>query len=862
MDILRKAFTNSRQQIMDTDNVELRGRGGRPADGISVHVLLHTHDTFTTLSPQHTDTIADIPLPDMGQSAWSANVDTQDYHNISSRSTDIVSAEIDTRSTAHPPSRPNITQQQPSNASNIPDVFLPRPPKKIRDNESDNAEPPPKRRAVEGSQMPEKRAIRDQVAQKFKTEFDNLKARMKYEQQQHLKNMEELANKLRETEGRLLDIAGANQANQALAVARPLYRLAPPSSYRANSLNIWRGKPPSDSDSNDSRQEVNETESSLLQHNGSRDDDDIAMEPDDSVASYVTPPEGLNDQREQCYSRKGKGREVEYKQGGDDVSMKGTDLEVSSEVNRLEEMNELYSDEDGPRRGPSNSESGPKPSMNEELYTEDDDEDEPISKPSNLSPTPSMNRSGALSGSLPKQRPHVRFGNVTDANITEKSPPVLGHKGGERNRLPTPRRFTPPRGGGQPTFSQPPFRPHGTRHSMVSLGPSDEDISDPEPSDDESEPHFRKSQNRYRKEASTAPSSSPAPRIGLRPRSRLHRSMSEFEESEDDTPAPERRRKSMFPKPANRKRNSYRTKYLEIVRQEMNYLLQIDHDKDVEKIRAATKEEMKEYEDGLLEDDPPLLPMRPYLELKPKRTRWNESLGEQFIQHLHDNEKIDVSNDDVVTLCQDMFEDRLLRLGHKLRELQKVGGRAEMIARAKEKMMRRNSRRNTVLFFDLELMPPSLIFEQLHQDRLFVCQENMKRADGSIDPVWKENRDMVVDLSVQGMSSDDSDYNGNKGQNIFVVRKLPWRAKIVTTRMKMIDADINRTNAYGGNHPGNPARTRQRLPRGPVSERRAVPECPKNFYSMEFRANLGSARAYRDLKMKAEVRLSAVDIEE
>ena len=97
---------------------------------------------------------------------------------------------------------------------------------------------------------------------------------------------------------------------------------------------------------------------------------------------------------------------------------------------------------------------------------------------------------------------------------------------------------------------------------------------------------------------------------------------------------------------------------------------------------------------------------------------------------------------------------------------------------------------------------------------------------------WRKVGRCIKKLTVDGMSSDDSD-----GDDTRAVRKMPWRSPEIT-RLLMADADGNRRGLFGAARPGNPGKPRKRRPTAGSSRRNAVPGLPINFYSETWLASL------------------------
>lgn len=130
--------------------------------------------------------------------------------------------------------------------------------------------------------------------------------------------------------------------------------------------------------------------------------------------------------------------------------------------------------------------------------------------------------------------------------------------------------------------------------------------------------------------------------------------------------------------------------------------------------------------------------------------------------------------------------------------------------------------------------------------------------DGSIDLGWKTMDEMVVALGPAGMSSDESEVDEETKKTNYRIKRRLWRATICRDRLKLVDSDRNIINAHGGTRPGKQPRERIRSSTATISKRAPTVGCPKNFYSREWVANLGSERMVRALKRKPEKDLGSI----
>ena len=111
-------------------------------------------------------------------------------------------------------------------------------------------------------------------------------------------------------------------------------------------------------------------------------------------------------------------------------------------------------------------------------------------------------------------------------------------------------------------------------------------------------------------------------------------------------------------------------------------------------------------------------------------------------------------------------------------------------------------------------------------------------------------------LGMAGMSLDESQVEAD-GRAYYAVKQRAWRSRAVLARLKFIDSQMNKTNAYGGIRPGNAPRKRVRIQGALSSDRDPPTGCPQNYYSCEFLSNL-SNRAYNALEMKEKKDLGTV----
>lgn len=115
---------------------------------------------------------------------------------------------------------------------------------------------------------------------------------------------------------------------------------------------------------------------------------------------------------------------------------------------------------------------------------------------------------------------------------------------------------------------------------------------------------------------------------------------------------------------------------------------------------------------------------------------------------------------------------------------------------------------------------------QLFQSRLNITREAAAAGtDAEEKEGWGHLHNMVDELGVDGMSSDDSDGDRH------VVRRKEWRSKVVEAGLMFIDEHRNTRNAYGNRLPGGRPRIRVRNSNLACISTNPPRACqPKNFY--------------------------------
>ncbi|KAH6910962.1 hypothetical protein BKA70DRAFT_1220042 [Coprinopsis sp. MPI-PUGE-AT-0042] len=291
-------------------------------------------------------------------------------------------------------------------------------------------------------------------------------------------------------------------------------------------------------------------------------------------------------------------------------------------------------------------------------------------------------------------------------------------------------------------------------------------------------------------------------------------------------------------KEIERKSDPVRTKFLADIRPHMNLLLKITHDTDilVSSARMENVEAVTRFEAGETDEGPTLNPMQPsWTSLK---GGWNRVLGMLFAEHLIRAHGFDVGKKELI---QAVFQERLDRLRALIRKNPRSDGEADAVYLARAKRGR----------------PEVNSSARVHARRATVFQRRCKVASAARDDpeeaaAWEKAYAVLVALDANGMSSDESDYEGgSKGKTR--IRSVPWRARGITSLMKLIDSNVATTNAAGGQKAGNPGlkRVRERLPK--ASRRRAKRGLPVNYYNAEW---------YQQLSAQEKVELGALPEEE
>jgi hypothetical protein len=111
-----------------------------------------------------------------------------------------------------------------------------------------------------------------------------------------------------------------------------------------------------------------------------------------------------------------------------------------------------------------------------------------------------------------------------------------------------------------------------------------------------------------------------------------------------------------------------------------------------------------------------------------------------------------------------------------------------------------------------------------------------KGDDGEVDTVWDFLFKTTRLLRCEGMSSDESGQEGLGPP--YYIRTREWRSRELIPYLQLIDKDRRQTNAYGNSRSGNPAREQTRVATAAVSQRKAIPGLPLNFYDKTWYADL------------------------
>lgn len=282
---------------------------------------------------------------------------------------------------------------------------------------------------------------------------------------------------------------------------------------------------------------------------------------------------------------------------------------------------------------------------------------------------------------------------------------------------------------------------------------------------------------------------------------------------------------------------------------------------DILNPKSSQALEMARYEKDQTGEGPCLEPMVPnFVVLAGK---WNADLWVLFRKHC-----IEIGYAETGHLLEEeeeeepikaLFFERIARLkyllnthkpkpGETLAELQE---RLERTSKKRLSRQRQHNRRKTV---SCACVVQGWADEkQLFKTRQGICADHMPSKDCT-NPTPNEEAyshifSVIERLGLEGMSSDESDVD-DLGRATFTTKRMPWRARKVTEMLMRVDKDYNRTNMFGNQKSGNPARHRKRQ-RGRDSARKAPAEKPGNFYDRDWYRTL-SAKQKKDLRKESD----------
>ncbi|KJA18112.1 hypothetical protein HYPSUDRAFT_57310 [Hypholoma sublateritium FD-334 SS-4] len=243
------------------------------------------------------------------------------------------------------------------------------------------------------------------------------------------------------------------------------------------------------------------------------------------------------------------------------------------------------------------------------------------------------------------------------------------------------------------------------------------------------------------------------------------------------------------------------------VRSLMNTLMHIKGDSEIKKVKLADLTEVELFDSGE-GDGPQLDPMRPYFGKHFLKKGWHHTLRDLFIERMQqDYSPFSEQEEDNIGF---MFDERIGRLRREWAHQMKMSGNGmeEIALRAAQN--RASTRRVT-----------------LYDNRREVALGNVKKPDGSIDEGWRATLRLINKLGSQGMSSDESGWEGEgtRRRRVYVIKRRKWRSSETQNRLEIVDASMNTTNAFGRPRCGNAPRERIRSASGPLrsnSERK----CP------------------------------------
>ncbi|PBK60795.1 hypothetical protein ARMSODRAFT_1026233 [Armillaria solidipes] len=289
---------------------------------------------------------------------------------------------------------------------------------------------------------------------------------------------------------------------------------------------------------------------------------------------------------------------------------------------------------------------------------------------------------------------------------------------------------------------------------------------------------------------------------------------------------PSHRGPVVFKQPPVCNHDQDRTLMLGIVRREMNELMGIVRNLQVINVEHATHEEVESF-DLVGEPKPSLQGMRVYW--SNLKVGWNNELEEKFIQAFRVKYPDVINSAAKETVVHDMYFDRLTRLKKALILFGQREGEQE-----EEHEARILQQLNAKLYHQC----PNTRRATTYEDCLEISKANSKLDDGQPDVAWLSIQGIVTVLKAGGMSSDESDADGD-GNEVFHVKCLEWRSSEIDGIMDIIDADYRKLNAYGNHRARNPRRKCTREGGG-LSGRGLIQGYPLNYYNAVWYSSLSS----------------------
>ncbi|KAL0576724.1 hypothetical protein V5O48_005266 [Marasmius crinis-equi] len=273
---------------------------------------------------------------------------------------------------------------------------------------------------------------------------------------------------------------------------------------------------------------------------------------------------------------------------------------------------------------------------------------------------------------------------------------------------------------------------------------------------------------------------------------------------------------------ASTPRGDARNELHRTVRRFMNPLIGITKDKDAMRkfdiSRFATEAEVSSYlnRDG----DPPdlrnnILPVY-WNEIN---SPWNHVLSKRFLAlFLDKNPRFSSRKDEVIS----HFWKRLESFKYKYRRSMRRGD---------ESMSEWRSRVNQDQADEHARLRKRTRRENLYKERVkTAAYRSQALPDSEQRDSWALALDVIRDLGVAGMSSDDSE--GPLLDRRYVVKSKSWRSRRIEEVLKAVDHEVPtmKTSRYGNTPPGNRPRVRERPRHAAESGRTAVAHLPANYY--------------------------------